>query len=236
MASLREARALLHLAGDNPTDALREALALGEELRLEAMDTPTIAWRVPAATAALRLGEDDLARVLSDEHLALARRWGAATDLGIALRLAARVDGDERLTLLDEAIATLERSPARLELARALADRGEALRVARRRAEARAPLTRAAELAAACGSTALRRRAVEGLASLGDQPRKLMFSGAESLTASELRVAHFALGGRTNRDIAHELFVTPKTVENHLGRVYVKLGITGRRELAGALG
>ena len=236
MASLREARALLHLAGDNPTDALREALALGEELRLEAMDTPTIAWRVPAATAALRLGEDDLARVLSDEHLALARRWGAATDLGIALRLAARVDGGERLTLLDEAIATLERSPARLELARALADRGEALRVARRRAEARAPLTRAAELAAACGSTALRRRAVEGLASLGDQPRKLMFSGAESLTASELRVAHFALGGRTNRDIAHELFVTPKTVENHLGRVYVKLGITGRRELAGALG
>jgi DNA-binding CsgD family transcriptional regulator len=43
------------------------------------------------------------------------------------------------------------------------------------------------------------------------------------------------VSGRTNRDIAHELFVSPKTVENHLGRIYVKLGITGRRELARAL-
>ena len=70
--------------------------------------------------------------------------------------------------------------------------------------------------------------------SLGDTPRKLMFSGVESLTASERRVAELAAAGRTNRDIAQELFVTPKTVENHLGRSYVKLGISGRRELAGA--
>jgi DNA-binding CsgD family transcriptional regulator len=48
-------------------------------------------------------------------------------------------------------------------------------------------------------------------------------------------VAGLAVSGRTNRDIAHELFVSPKTVENHLGRIYVKLGITGRRELARAL-
>jgi DNA-binding CsgD family transcriptional regulator len=70
---------------------------------------------------------------------------------------------------------------------------------------------------------------------LGDRPRKLMFSGADSLTASERRIAELAAGGRSNRDIAQELFVTPKTVENHLGRVYVKLGVKGRRELTAAL-
>ena len=70
---------------------------------------------------------------------------------------------------------------------------------------------------------------MEGLAALGDRPRKLMFSGSESLTGSERRVAELAGAGRSNRDIAQDLFVTPKTVENHLGRVYVKLGITGRK-------
>ena len=139
------------------------------------------------------------------------------------------------MELLGEAIAVLETSPARLELGRALVDLGEALRVARRRKEAHEPLTRGADLAVACRSESLRRRAVDSLAALGDRPRKLMFSGLDSLTASERRVAQLALEGRTNRDIAQELFVTPKTVENHLGRVYVKLGIKGRRELSASM-
>ena len=104
-----------------------------------------------------------------------------------------------------------------------------------RRRACREPLVRAAELATTCGASVLRSRALEALDAIGDRPRELMFSGEESLTASERRVARFAIDGRTNRDIAQELFVTPKTVENHLGRVYVKLGISGRRELAGAL-
>ena len=57
----------------------------------------------------------------------------------------------------------------------------------------------------------------------------------ESLTPSERRVADLAAAGRTNRDIAQELFVTPKTVEVHLSNAYRKLGIRSRRELAGAL-
>ena len=119
--------------------------------------------------------------------------------------------------------------------ARPLVDLGTALRVARRRSDAHEPLRRAAELADACGARALRTRALDGLAALGDRPRKLMFSGAESLTASERRIAELASRGSSNRDIAQDLFVSPKTVENHLGRVYVKLGIKGRRELATAL-
>ena len=164
------------------------------------------------------------------------RAAGARTsDVGAALRLNARVDGERRLALLEESIGLLETAPWRLELARALADYGAALRVARRRSDAHEPLRRAAELADACGARALRTRALDGLAALGDRPRKLMFSGAESLTASERRIAELAGRGASNRDIAQDLFVTPKTVENHLGRVYMKLGIKGRRELAAAL-
>ena len=232
---LRQARAAVALAQGDAALARDQALELGEQVRAARIDTPSVPWRAPAALALLRLGEEDEARRLAAEQLALARRWGAASDVGAALRLNARVDGDQRIARLQSSIALLENAPWRLELARALADYGAALRVARRRSDAHVPLRRAAELADACGARALRTRALDGLAALGDRPRKLMFSGTESLTASERRIAGLAARGASNREIAQELFVTPKTVENHLGRVYIKLAVNGRRELAAAL-
>jgi DNA-binding CsgD family transcriptional regulator len=175
------------------------------------------------------------ARALAAEQLERARRFGVPGDIGAALRLAARIDPDGRIDLLEEALTVLEDATWRLQLAGALCDLGEALRVARRRRDAVAPLERAAALAGELGALALRGRAYDALASLGAQPRKLMFSGVESLTASERRVAELAAAGRSNRDIAQELFVSPKTVENHLGRVYDKLSVSGRRELSGVL-
>lgn len=230
-----EVRALFALASDEPSRARELALELGDEIRMTRIDTPTVPWRSAAALAALRLGEEDQARSLAAKNLELARRWGTSSAFGAALRILAHVEPGRRLDLLSEAIAVLEDSPARLELARALVDLGEALRVAGHRKAASDPLRRGAALAAACGSRVLRQRALDGLASRGDQPRPLTFSGQDSLTASERRIAQLAIAGRTNRDIAQELFVTPKTVENHLGRVYVKLGVTGRRQLSGAL-
>ena len=67
------------------------------------------------------------------------------------------------------------------------------------------------------------------------RPRRLALTGVDSLTPSELRVARMAAGGRTNREIAQSLFVTPKAVEYHLANVYRKLGIRGRADLSGAL-
>jgi DNA-binding CsgD family transcriptional regulator len=232
---LRQARAALALARDDPALARKEAFELGEQARAVRIDTPSVPWRAPAVIALQRLGEQEEARALAAEQVALAHRWGTASDRGAALRLSARVDSAHRLELLEQSIVLLQTAPWRLELARALADYGEALRVVRRRSDARAPLRRAAQLADDCGARVLRARALDGLAALGDRPRKLMFSGADSLTASERRIADLASQGRSNRDIAQDLFVTPKTVENHLGRVYTKLGIRGRRELSTVL-
>jgi DNA-binding CsgD family transcriptional regulator len=133
-------------------------------------------------------------------------------------------------------VAVLDGSPARLQLAGALADLGDALGVAGRRTEAREPLTRALEMAETAAAWPLAQRAADGLASLGDRPRRIAEAGVDNLTAGERRVAQLAASGRTNREIAQELFVTPKTVENHLRHAYAKLGIAGRRELAGVLG
>ncbi len=230
---LREPRALVELANGNPLRAKAEAFRQRDEALAAGVDPPSVhPWREPAARAALLLGDEAEALALAEEQLAIARKWGAATEVGSALRLLAHADAGNRVDLLTESVALLETSPARLMLARSLVDLGEALRVVRRRTDARAPLHRGIELATECGSVVSRTRAVEALEALGDRPRRLVVAGAEALTASERRVADLAASGRPNREIAQELFVTPKTVENHLGRIYTKLGINGRRELA----
>ncbi|MDQ3789896.1 MAG: LuxR C-terminal-related transcriptional regulator, partial [Actinomycetota bacterium] len=232
---LHEPKASVALARGNPELARDEAFEQRDQLRAVGVDPPTISWRAPAVRALLSLGEERQARALASELVDVARKWDTPTEVGSALRVLALADPDGRLELLTEAVAVLGTSPARLHLARALVDLGEALRVAGRRREARDPLHRGIDLATECGSIALRTRAVAALEALGDRPRKLMFAGVQALTASERRVADLAVTGRANREIAQELFVTPKTVENHLGRIYTKLGINGRRELARAL-
>ncbi|WP_410659746.1 helix-turn-helix transcriptional regulator [Amycolatopsis sp. lyj-112] len=232
---LHEPRALIALAVGNPVLARTQAFLQRDEMVAAGVDPPTVPWRVPAVRAAMLLGEAGHALKLAEEQMIIARKWGTATEIGAALRLLAHADGDRRLDLLTESVGMLERSPARLHLARSLIDLGEAMRVARRRTDARTPLNRGIELATECGSVVLRTRAVEALEALGDRPRRMIVTGPASLTASERRVADLAASGRANRAIAQELFVTPKTVENHLGRIYTKLGITGRGELARVL-
>jgi DNA-binding CsgD family transcriptional regulator len=108
-------------------------------------------------------------------------------------------------------------------------------RAGRRRA-AREALQEGLDLAARSGAEPVVDRALAQLRVLGSKPRRLMFSGLESLTASQRRTAELALTGATNREIAQTLFVTVKTVENHLSSVYRKLDISRRDELPRALG
>ena len=194
-------------------------------------------WRSDAALVASRLGDNDLARMLATEELELARRFGAPRALGIALRAEALVAADgSSESLLTEAVAVLEGSGARLELARALIDLGAVVRRDGRRVRARELLRRGLELAARCGAERLAAHGRDELQATGARPRRIALSGVESLTPSERRIAQLAAGGNTNRAIAQALFVTEKTVEGHLAHAFDKLGVRSRTRLRDALG
>lgn len=235
---LHELRSRVSLAEGDPHGALRHLERLRQEAAAADVDPAGLSWRLPAAIAHWRLGDEERARAALDEQVALARRWGCPSDVGAAVRVAARFEADAevRAGLLAEALAVLEGAADRLEHTKALVDLAETYRALGRRTDSRAVLDGATELAEACGSPWVQQRCAAALEALGDRPRRLVAPGPDSLTASERRVAGLAVVGHSNRDIAHELFVSPKTVENHLGRVYTKLGISSRRELAGALG
>jgi DNA-binding CsgD family transcriptional regulator len=90
-------------------------------------------------------------------------------------------------------------------------------------------------VAVRCEAAALADRARQELAATGARPRRDMHWGPDALTASERRVAQMAAEGMSNPEVAQALFVTRKTVEMHLSRVYRKLDISSRAELASAL-
>ena len=193
-----------------------------------------VPWRSLQAMALDRLGRTAEAVDRAEEELEHARAWGAPGTVGRSLRVLGtlrRADGVEQL---EEAVAVLEPSPAKLELAKALAALGSTLRRERKPTEAREPLRRAMELAELCDAAGLEAQVRTELYATGSRPRATAMTGPAALTASEKRVAELAAEGLTNRDIAQTLFVTPKTVEVHLSATYRKLGIRSRRDLAGS--
>ena len=236
------ARGRLRLAQGRAADALADfqacqALFGAEAWGMPIRDTGYVHARSGAALALSRLGEHERACELADAELADVRVFGAPRALGIALRTAGLArGGPEGLALLRESVAALDRSPALLERARSLAELGAALRRSGQRAAARDPLARALELAARCGARPLAARARDELRAAGARPRRPWRTGVDALTPSELRVARLAADGRSNREIAGELYVTLKAIEGHLARAYAKLGIGGRDQLPRALG
>ncbi len=231
---LQVTRGWLRVLRGDPERGLDELLEAGEQLTAAgvANAVPTF-WRSRAALALLALDDRNRAAALADEELAAARRFGAPSATGVALRAAGLVHGDDGL--LAESVATLAPTAARLEHAHSLVALGAARRRAGRAADARGPLASGLALARRCGAVALAERAYDELSATGARPRKILRAGAEALTASERRVAEMAAAGMSNRDVAQALFVTVRTVETHLGRAYTKLDISSRGELAAAL-
>jgi DNA-binding CsgD family transcriptional regulator len=226
------ARARLRLAQGRPEEALADLDVLREDEEA-GQAWRALPWRIGAAEAWRALGDEERAAALAAEQLAWARAWGRPAALGLALAAAAPAgDAGARAAALHEAASVLAGSAARHEEAAVRTDLGIALLRAGRRSDGRAELERGLELARAAGARATARRAEEELEVAGARPRRLMF---DELTASERRVAEMAARGMTNREIAEALFVTPKTVENQLGRAYAKLGISSRRDLPAAL-
>ena len=237
-AVLRLARGRLHLAPGRPAEALADALAAGEIVVATGSTCPGyLAWRSSAALAHLALGE-------REEGLRLAARGGRAR---ARLRRPAHARGRPahgrrrgRRGRGRGAPARRRAVPgARRRRARARAGAGRARRAAcarqDRRAEARALLREALDIAHRAGAAPLADRAETELRATGAKPRRVVLSGVEALTASERRVAELAGDGLTNREIAQALFVTMRTVEGHLTRVFAKLELSSRDELPDVL-
>jgi DNA-binding CsgD family transcriptional regulator/Tfp pilus assembly protein PilF len=231
------ARGRIRAAAGRPEDALDDLLACGRLEREWEIGTPAFStWRTDAAPLLASLGRPEEARELAREEVDRCRAFGAEAPYGGSLRaLGVLEQGEYGIELLEDAVAHLERSPARLEHALALVELGAAIRRAGRRAAARDPLRTALEMARACGADGVVAQAHEELVTAGARPRRDPSESRSNLTASELRVARLAAEGMTNREIAQALFVTENTIETHLRSVFRKLGIRSRSQLARAL-
>ena len=237
-----QARGALRVAQRRPGEALGDLLAAAEGWHALGIDHPAIAsWRADAAAAHIALGHTQEAAALAAEQLALARKVGTPATLGIALRAHAAAASRQRCgqspaeESLAEAISLLETTPARYELALALADLGACLRRSGRRSEARVPLRRALDLAQRTGAMPLAEQTRRELLATGARPRRTALTGPDALTSAERRVAGLAADGLSNRQIAEHLFITLPTVETHLRHAFQKLGITSRAGLPAQL-
>ncbi len=215
---------------DDAQDAARDAS--GEEF-----DLFLSSWALPELIeASVKCRRPDhacgaLAR-LADAALAAGTDWS----LGIEARCRALLcEGESADELYREAIDRLGRTHIRTELARAHLLYGEWLRREGRRLEARRHLRSAHEMLAGMGMEAFAERARRELVATGEKVRKRLPDTRDDLTAQEEQIARLAGDGLSNPEIGAQLFLSARTVEWHLRKVFAKLGINSRRQLRAAL-
>ena len=182
--------------------------------------------------AAARCGELGVAQQALDRLGARAQASGAAWGLGCFARSQALLAADAPESLYRQATDLLGKSRCLPDLARAHLVYGEWLRRQRRRRDARVELATAYEMFTKMGADAFASRARAELEATGERTRQRSVEMAQALTPQEAQVARLVAEGGTNRDIAAELFLSPATVDYHLRKVYQKLGITSRTQLA----
>jgi DNA-binding CsgD family transcriptional regulator len=213
-----------------------EALAAAETA-CEYDDLGVLSWALSELIeAAARSGKRDIATAAL-ERLSRSTRAGA-TDwaLGIEARGRALVSEDGAAEpLYREAIDRLGRTRVRVDLARAQLLYGEWLRRAGRRVDAREQLRIAHEMFSRMGAEGFAERARRELLATGETVRKRTVETRDELTAQEAQIARLAAEGRTNPEIGAELFISPRTVEWHLRKVFTKLEISSRKQLREAL-
>jgi DNA-binding CsgD family transcriptional regulator len=218
------ARGEYYLATGRFQEALADFEACGELMISWELDWPgLVPWRIKVAEAYLAMGDEDAARKLSQDQLdRLNSRSSRAR--GISLRVLARImPPQDRIVLLRESAEALRDSGARLELAYTFIDMSNAHLAIGEHDRANWASCQSRSLVERCGVPAnLGRR------DRGDDAGRLMLA---RLSNAERRVATLAAYGYTNCQIANKLYITVSTVEQHLTRVYRKLGVRGRVEL-----
>jgi DNA-binding CsgD family transcriptional regulator len=222
------ARAVLHNALGHYETALDNAQGASAQDEL-----PPSMWSLPELVeAAARSGKLELAADALDRLRQRTQAAGTEWALGLEARCAALLsDGATAEGLYREAIERLGRCRGALDLARARLLYGEWLRRGARRVDAREELRSARASFTKMGAEAFAGRAERELLATGENSRKRSIETGDDLTPHEARIARMARDGASNQDIATELFVSRKTVEYHLHKVFSKLGISTRQQL-----
>jgi DNA-binding CsgD family transcriptional regulator len=210
-------------------DAARRACA-ADEMIFTAHSLPEL------VEAAVHAGDRQLAAAAAERLSERACLSGTDWALGLDARSRALVAPDDVAEpLYEEALERLARCGAALHLARARLVYGEWLRRQGRRSDARAQLRIAHEICVAKGADAFAARAAHELHAAGESTRRSSPELTGALTAQEARIARLAREGQSNADIGAQVFISPRTVEYHLSKIFAKLGIESRRQLENAL-
>ena len=194
-------------------------------------------WALPELIEAAARSGNALAGTPALDRLADITRAGG-TDFGLGIQARSRAllsQGEVADDLYREAIDRLGRTRLRPELARAHLLYGEWLRRQNRRAEAREHLRTAHDMLSAMEMEAFAERARRELAATGEMVRDRRVDRVSALTAQEMHIAGLAVAGRTNPEIGAQMFLSARTVEWHLRKIFTKLGVGSRRELHEAL-
>ncbi|HEY2436497.1 MAG TPA: LuxR C-terminal-related transcriptional regulator, partial [Solirubrobacteraceae bacterium] len=216
----------------------KEAVAAGRDAGEDRSEDGTVSgWlAMELLEAATRSHNPDVARLALERIVAATTFARTDSARGILARSRALVsDGQTADDLYREAIERLARTRLRPELARAHLLYGEWLRREGRRVDARQQLRTAHEMLVAIGMEAFAGRAHKELLATGEKVRKRTVETRDDLTAQERQIARLASEGLSNPEIGARLFLSPRTVEWHLRKVFGKLGIQYRQELTNAL-
>jgi DNA-binding CsgD family transcriptional regulator len=214
-----------------------EALAAAEEASAYPHDFLYSTWgQVELIEAAVRSGKPEPAADALERLSNHTRAGGTDWALGVEARSRALLsDNDAAELLYREAIERLARTRIRVDLARAHLVYGEWLRREKRRVDAREQLRTAHEMFTAMGVEAFADRAARELRATGETVRKRSVEFDVGLTAQEAQIARLARDGLTNPEIGTRLFISPRTVQYHLRKVFAKLDISSRNQLHRAL-
>jgi DNA-binding CsgD family transcriptional regulator len=225
------ARAMLYNSLGRYNEAAEAADAAGKEYRQLEMGVPT--WSlVEYIEATARGGAPERALDALNRLTEVTRPSGTDWALGIEARSRALLsEGAEAESQYLQAIDRLGRTGIRGELARAHLLHGEWLRRKRRRRAAREHLNTAYGLFVRMDMESFAQRAARELAATGENSRRRTDNTSSELTAQEAQIVRLVREGLSNSEIGARLFISPRTVEWHVGKVFVKLGVTSRKQL-----
>jgi DNA-binding CsgD family transcriptional regulator len=225
----------LELGLGRPAAAIEHYQAQADALRLRGIADVDLSPAPELVEAFLRLGREDDAAEAAVDFVAQATAKGQPWALARAARCRGLLaDAGELEPRFEEALRLHERTPDAFETARTRLAYGVRLRRARKRVRAREELRAAVEIFERLGARPWIEQAGAELAATGETARRRDVSTLDQLTPQELRIARLLADGKTTRETAAAIFVSPKTVEYHLGHVYGKLGIHSREELIAA--